>query len=164
PCVYSAETAGLLAAVIPTRRNRSFHFCGGVADQRRKQGWGAKPTMRRYDPPYRFRCWCVIEQNVATAVDLQVDKAWRQPDALRQFRHGQTARKLGARHNALDSVIGNDDGGIAVRDRAIEDAARGDRVRLAARFGAHRVRVTFCKCRGRSASVPRCAASLISKA
>src|SRR5262249_29585046 len=71
PLGVNPDTAGLWAAEPPTRRHRRFHFCRGVADQRRKQGGGANPTMRRYDPPYRFRCWCVIEQNVATAVDLQ---------------------------------------------------------------------------------------------
>ena len=69
-----------------------------------------------------------------------------------------------AEHHAPDPVINNNDRGIAMHDCAVKDAARGDRVRLAACLGTHRVRVTFCKCRGRSASVPRCAASLTNKA
>src|SRR5271165_5700968 len=83
------ENAGVTTAELISRRHGGVHFCRAVTDQGRKQGCGAEPAMRRYDPAYRHRCWCIIKQNIATAVDLKVDKAWRQPHARRQFIHEQ---------------------------------------------------------------------------
>src|SRR6516164_4535690 len=158
------ENGWVSAAKLVDRRHGGSRFCRAVADQGRKQGSGAEPAMRRDDASYGFRCGCIIEQNIAAAVDLKVDKAWRQPDSFRQFMDRQIGRKLGARHESLDAVTRDDNRGIAMRDGAVKDTARGDCARLAAGFGTHRVRVTFCKCRGRSASVPRCAASLTNEA
>jgi hypothetical protein len=160
----NAENAGISLSERINRCHSGVHFCRAVTDQGRKQGCGAEPAMRRHDPAYRLWRRLIIKQNIAATVDLKVDKAWRQPRTLRQFMHGQIVRKLGAPHNALDPVVNNNDRGIVMGDCAVKDAACGDGVRPGARFGTHRVRVTFCKCRGRSASVPRCAASLTNKA
>ena len=57
---------------------------------------------------------------------------------------------IAAMSSALDQ-----DGAIVAHDMPVENVAGGD----GADASAHRVRVTFCKCRGRSTSVPRSAAS-----
>src|SRR5262249_7372807 len=111
-----AKNAGVSEFI--NRRYGGGHFCRAVADQGRKQGCGAEPAMRRYDLAYRLGRGCIIKKTIATAVDLQVDKAWRQPYARRQFMHWQIAGKLGLPHNALDPVTSNDDRGIAMRDPA----------------------------------------------
>src|SRR5438046_5148683 len=90
----------------------------------------------------------VVEQNVTAAIDLNVDKAGRQPASVRQFVQWHTWSDFGARKDAADTCAVDDYSRVAMQSFAIEHAACRDRVRLPALCAAHRVRVTFCRCRG----------------
>ena len=96
----------------------------------------------------------VVEQHVAAAIDLKVDEAGREPGAVRQACDGEVGGQIARGINADDALAVDHHGGVAMQRVAVEHVVRRDRVT----FGrAHRVRVTFCRCRGWSASKPRSA-------
>src|SRR5215472_1684005 len=159
PFEMNTENTRLYAGERFDRGDRRDHFCRTVAYQSGKQSRGAKAAMRRRDLSYRLRRRCIVKQNIATAVDLNVDKSWRQPDALGQLLDRPIGRNIGALHHPFDSVTSEQHCRIGMRYRTVKHMTRGNRMPALA-SGAHRVRVTFCKCGGRSASVPRSAASL----
>src|SRR5438874_1786450 len=75
------------------------------------------------------------------AVDLHIDKARREPGAVRQFLHRQTARQVAPRHQRGDRAGLDDDDVVTMRGRAVEHRISGDRVNCGA---FHRVRVIAC--------------------
>ena len=130
---------------------RGTHLLHSVADQGRQQRRRAEAAMRgddRGDPLHGRR---VVEQDVAAAIDLDIDKAGRQPGTVRQPADRQRARQVTRQDQGADPAAFDDDGVVTVQDRAIEHRIGGDRVRSGA---FHRVRVTFCRWRGRSGSMP----------
>jgi hypothetical protein len=124
------------------RGKRRLHFARRIGDQRRQQRGGTELAMRGGDRARPFDCRLIVEQHVAAAIDLKIDKAWRQPDALRHGPKRYRCRKFGARHDADDARTFDHDGRIALRGHAVEHVICGNRVLLRS---AHRVRVTFCK-------------------
>ena len=70
------------------------------------------------------------------------------------------ARHLRPRHDAGDVSVLDHDSGMAMHDHAVKDVVGGNR--MPGRC-VHRVRVIFCKCRGRSTSVPRRSARRMSR-
>src|SRR6516165_5725367 len=80
-----AEHAWLSVRQRVDRRHSRAHLGRAVTNQRWQQGRGAEPAVRRYDRADGLGRWRVIEQNVAAAIDLNIDKARRQPEAFRQI-------------------------------------------------------------------------------
>src|SRR4051794_6269491 len=113
------------------------------------------------DGPDSFDCRNLVEENIAAAIDLQIDKTWREPRAIRQSAEGKPCRQIGPRHHRGDLRSFDDDGGISVQASAVKQAVRRDRM---PRRMSHRVRVTLFKWRGRSTSVPRNAATRMIRA
>ena len=112
--------------------------------------------MRGSDRGNTFRRRVVVEQDVAAAIDLDVDKAGREPGPLGELaprdRGGQVApRDQPGNGGALD-----DDRAAAMQRLTVEYGISDDR--MPSGF-LHRVRVTFCRWRGRSGSIPSRAAS-----
>ena len=127
------------------------HFIRAVADQRRQKRGRAEFSMRRSDRANGLRRRRVVEQHVAAAIDLDVDEARRQPArSPADPRMAWPQRPRNARQR-LDRVAVDHHCAVLAQRRAVEDAPGGDGVKLF----AHRVRVTFCRCGGRSTSAPR---------
>src|SRR5258708_38169037 len=101
--------------------------------------------MRPQDLLYGLGRRRIIEQNIAAAIDLNVDKAGRQPDSVRQFMHWHGWSDFGARKDVADTCAVDNYSRVAMQSFAIEHAACRDRMRLRlpALGAAHRVRVTF---------------------
>ena len=97
--------------------------------------------MCRYDRSDPFRCRRIVEQDVAAAIDLDIDKAGRQPGAVRQILHWHAAWQVAPRHHRGDRAGFNDDDVVTMRGRAVEHRISGDRVTCGA---FHRVRVIAC--------------------
>ena len=141
-------------------RDRSARLVRRIADEGGQKARRSKLAVRgrdRRDARLRRR---VIEQHVAAAIDLQVDEAGREPCPVgqRADRHGR--RHVRPRHDAGDMSVLDHDSGIAMHDHAVKDVVGGNR--MPGRC-VHRVRVIFCKCRGRSTSVPRRSARRMSR-
>ena len=107
--------------------------------------------MRRRDGANALRGRLVIEQHVSAPVHLQVDESGRKPCTLGQHMRGNASRQLRRRYEFEDARAVHYRGTLA-HERAVEDMVGCDRVQR--RF-VHRVRVIFCRCRGRSMRVPR---------
>ena len=150
-------------AWLPTDREvgrvqRKFHFFRAVGYERRQQACRAGFSMRRRDGANALHGRLIVEQNIAAAVDLQIDEAGGQPCALGQGANGNGPRQVRRRHEVRDASTVHDHGGALAHVGPVEHMVRGYCVQR--RF-AHLVSVTFCRCRGRSTSVPRRCATRI---
>ena len=143
------------------RRPGQSHLFRAVGDQRRQQAGRSEFSVRRRDRAKPVDRRLIVEQHVAAAVHLQVDEAGSQPCPRRQDANRMVVRQVGRRHQLGDAGAVDDHRATLAHGAAVEHMVRRDRVR---RGVAHRVRVTFCRCRGRSMSVPRCRASRIASA
>src|ERR1700677_4001994 len=149
------EHTGLNANERFHRGQPGQHFFSGVADQRRQKRGGSEPAVSRGDSSNGVGRWGVVEQNVAAAVDLDVDEARRKPRvAALQFTDWDSSWDLAAWNDCGDRVAIDQYRRVLMRNDAIENMTRRDGMNAC----AHRVRVTFCRCRGRSISAPRNAA------
>ena len=161
PFEMDAEHARLRSHGGLHRRERGAHLLRRVADQRRQQRRSCRTAdARRRCAAMPRRRRRVVEQHIAAAVDLHVDEARRQPSARRQLvdRASPPAARAAARSRdalALDQHR-------AGRDARPCRRTRSRRRRRAVCVG-HRVRVTFCRWRGRSTSMPSRSASCTSK-
>ena len=116
--------------------------------------------MRRRDLANTLQRRLIIEQHVSAAVHLQIDKSRGEPCTLRQDPHGDRPRHLPARHDLRDASAVHDHGRTLVHGGTVEDMIGHNGVQC---WLDHLVRVTFCKCRGRSTLVPRhCATRMAS--
>ena len=127
------------------------HLVGGVADQGRQQPGGAEAPMRRDDRGDPRGGRRVVEQHIAAAIDLGIDKARCEPASCRHVMHRHPGRNLRARHQADDIRARDQHRSIAMNACPVEHGVGGDRV-------PHRVRVTLRRWRGRSGSIPSRAA------
>ena len=93
----------------------------------------------------------VVEQHIAAAVHLKVDETRREPGPFRQILDGDFIGNIAASHNGGDARIPDENGAVLMHCRSIEHDVGGNSKRLA----RHRVRVTFLRWRGLSASNPR---------
>ena len=123
------------------RRAGGVHFLRGVADQGRQQNGRAKAAMRRDDRGDAFDARRVVEQDVAAAVYLHVNKTRREPRAIGKMPDREFRREFADRHNADDSAAIDKYGVIAVNRRPVEHEIGGDRVPFG---GFHRVGVIVC--------------------
>jgi hypothetical protein len=130
------------------------HFFPAVADERRQQRGGSELAVRRDDRANSISRRRIVEQYIAAAIDLDIDEAGREPGVFGQLADRHRPGDLRARNDGGDLAAVNQHGCVLAHDAAVENAPGGDGVHSP----AHRVRVTFCKCRGRSMSAPRCAA------
>jgi hypothetical protein len=110
------------------------------------------------DGRHRGRGWIVIQEDVAAAIHLNVDKARGEPRAFRQRPAWHPFWDFLLRQQARNAAPLNDDRVIVKASLAIEHDARHDS--MPTRF-RHRVLVTFRKCLGRSTSAPSRFASWI---
>ena len=158
----NAEDAGIDIDHFLHGGERRPHFFRCVGDQRRQQRRRAELAMRGGDGANAFDRRHVVEQDVAAAIDLHVDEAGREPCAIRQVAQSACATATSfAGRDRDDACALDDDRGVAVNDGAVEHIIRCDGV---LRRRAHRVRVTFCKWRGRLTSSPRRSAMRIASA
>ena len=104
--------------------------------------------MRRDDLANGLRRRRIVEQNVAAAIDLDVDEARCKPKVGGQISNRYAERKLRARSDFDDIRARDDRGRILMQADAIKQARRDDRVQMPLVHCAHRVRVTFCRWRG----------------
>ena len=160
PSRWMPSTLGSRSTSIATAAIAVARFVRRIADEGGQKARRSKLAVRgrdRRDARLRRR---VIEQHVAAAIDLQIDEAGREPCPVgqRADRHGR--RQVRPRHDAGDMSVLDHDSGIAVHDHAVKDVVGGNR--MPGRC-VHRVRVIFCKCRGRSTSVPRRSARRMSR-
>ena len=133
---------------------RRRHLFRGVADQRRQQRGRSEFAVRGGDRAHGFGGRRVVQQHVAAAIDLDVDEARREPGVVRQVANRNGAGDVVARDDGANPVAIDQHCRVVMHSDAVKNPARGD----GSDASAHRVRVTFCKCRGRSMSAPRCAA------
>ena len=84
--------------------------------------------MRRDDGGDAFHGWRVVEQDVAAAIDLDIDKAGGQPCAIRKPANRQSVGQVTRRTQGADPAAFDDDGMLAVQGCAIENGIGGDRV------------------------------------
>jgi hypothetical protein len=156
PFQVNADRAGDRADRLFRSVERGPHFLRAVGNQRRKQRRRSETAMRRgngADPLHRR---LVVEQHAAAAVDLQVDKARREPGAFGQIEAQNCVGQVAAIDQRDNVFILDNDRSAVTHGAAIENAVGHDRE---TRLRRHRVRVTFCRLRGRSMSMPRMAAS-----
>ena len=152
----NAEHAGLAAACSSsTARCGRDHLLVRVGDERRQQRGRAEFAMRVQDRRDRLRRRRVVEQNIAAAIHLNVDEARREPGARRQLDDARAARtsRRGVSATMSSSSIST------AQSRCADSPSKTTSAAIARRLVAHRVRVTFCRWRGRSTSTPRAAAS-----
>ena len=123
---------------------RGAHLLGRVGDQRRQQRGGAEFAVAGDDRGDALRRRLIVEQDVAAAVDLHVDEAWREPRAVRQRARRHPGRHFATRDERGDAGAVDHHGAIAMHHLAIEDGAGHHRVGAC----AHSVRVIFCRWRG----------------
>ena len=151
-----AEDGGIERHRLTHGRDRRRHLARLVGDEGRQQRRRAETPVSGRDRTDACGRRLVVEEHVAAAVDLHVDEARREPHAVRHRLAWHGRRQLVRRHQGGDPRAVQDHG-VALPDAgAVEDGVGGDRVR---RGGRHRVRVTFCRWRGRSTSMPRRSAS-----
>ena len=140
-------------------RDRGLHLLARVGDQRRQQRGRAELAVRGNDGARcRRRLGAIVEQHIAAAIDLHVDEA--RARAMRRPAKRCTGMPAGtspARHHVDDARTLRPGRPVAMQRAAVEHEIGGDGAWRA--VCAHRVRVTFWRCRGRSASVPRRSAS-----
>ena len=141
PFEMDPEDAGLHA-------NKTFHRIAGrrhlfraVADESGEERRRAEFSMRGGDRTNGVRRRLIVEQDVAAAIDLDVDKAGSEPRVRGQVHARGCARQFGTRNDGGDRVALDHHGAVFAQRYAVEDAAGGDGVN----FFAHRVRVTFCR-------------------
>jgi hypothetical protein len=93
-------------AVLPTRGGSRFdsapHLGAGIGNQGRKARGRAELTVRSSDGAHRLRMGLIVEENTATAVDLQVDEPGRQKHTGRQSRPRPLGRHLSPRAKPND--------------------------------------------------------------
>jgi hypothetical protein len=90
------------------------------ADQRRQQRGGAEPAMGRDHARYGGRRRRIVEEDIASAIDLQVDEARRQPRTGRRDMHRNCGRQLATRGNCGDAALVDDDRAVTVENVAVE--------------------------------------------
>ncbi len=117
--------------------------------------------MRRRDRADALQGRLIVEEYVTPAIHLQVDESRRQPSTLRQRMNGDPPRQVRRGDEVGDAHTVHDDGCVFAQGRAVEHTLRRHCVQPRA---VHLVRVTFCRWRGKSTSVPRARATLIAKA
>ena len=104
PFEMDAENAaGIVAAAASTAARGGAHLGGAVADQRRQQPGRAEAPVRRDDRGDALRRRLVVEQHVAAAIDLHVDKAGREPGPFRQV--ARAASPLGSSPRGTSAAI-----------------------------------------------------------
>ena len=92
----------------------------------------------------RICCWRVIEQGIAAAVDLEVDKAGGEPDSIRERSHRQSFC-LTSPDEPRDPISLDQDRRTPVKSRSVKNVVRRDCMPWRRR---HSVDVTFCRCLG----------------
>ena len=151
PFEVKSQHCGLGLHCGPHRGDRARSLFRTVRYQRGKKARGAKLAMRRRDRRNRAGARRIIEQDVAAAIDLDIDEAGSEPDPVRQCceRDGRESRPG---DDLLDQPALDHDRGVAMERRPVEDVVCRDGVSSGC---VHRVVVTFRRCRGRSTSLPR---------
>ena len=104
-------------------RRRSFP---AVGDQGQKKAGGAELAMRRRDRGDRLGARRIIEQDVAAAIDLEIDEAGREPEAVRQRIDERHSGDFRPWDDLRDPRAVDHDGGMPVARRAVEDVVRRD--------------------------------------
>src|SRR5262245_48358829 len=99
--------------------------------------------MCRRDRADAFGAWDIIEENVAAAVHLQVDKPGREPAPCWKSQNRCRRGKLSARYQGNDPLLFDNNCCVVMDGRAVEHNVGCDCVPSP----AHLVRVTFCKWR-----------------
>ena len=107
---------------------RRFHLVRRVADQRRQQGGRAEAAMGSNNLANSLRRRRVVEQNVAAAVDLDVNETGNEPDVFRQCpdrdRHGTSSRGTTAAMRSPSIITA----ALSCRIWPSKTESRGDRV------------------------------------
>src|SRR5262249_59680776 len=88
---------------------RRFGFLRCVADESRQQRGSAEATMCRRDRANAVGTCDIIEENVAAAVHLQVDKAWCEPALFWKSQNRRRRGELTARFQANNLLLSHTD-------------------------------------------------------
>src|SRR5262249_4872304 len=161
PLEMKAQNTWVAADGGVDRVQRAPHFLAAVADQRRQKARRSAPPMRHRDRADALHGRLIVEEYVAAAIHLQADESGRQPRTLRQRLNGNLPRQVRRGDEIGDARPVHDDGRALTQSGAVEQTLSRYGVQPRA---VHLVRVTFCKWRGTSTSVPRARATLIAKA
>jgi hypothetical protein len=121
------------------------HLFFGIGDERGEEGRRPKFSMGSNQRRNRLGRWCIIEQNVAATIDLDVYEAGRQPIACGERFNSQIAWEISLGQQPCDPRAFDQDGCVLIRCRPVEHRIGGDGIPGGC---VHRVRVIFCKCRG----------------
>src|SRR5262249_44284519 len=122
-----------------------------IRDESRQHRCRAEAPVRGKNGSNARRRWRIVEENIAPAIDLQIDESWGEPGAFRQIFERDFAGNIGAPDNRGNLAVFDQDRTVLAHGGSVEHGVSGNGKRLA----RHRVRVTFCRWRGLSASTPR---------
>ena len=103
----------------PDRCDRLLLAGAGVADQGRHHAGSAGSAVRREHGRQGCLAGCVIEQEVAAAIDLQVNQA-RGESACCQYHRGDGVGALRPRQQALNRLLADEHAVVAQKLRPVE--------------------------------------------
>jgi len=112
-------------------RDGGSHFLRRIGDQGWQEAGGAEFAVSGRNNGDSFRCWRIVKEYVAAAIDLEVDEARHEPDTVWQDTHPQASRNFAARHDAAYARAVNNNTGILMAFYAIEHLVGHDGVQSA---------------------------------
>ena len=125
PFQVQAENA-IPAADRASRRDGGPHLLASIGDQGWEARRRAKATVRPGNGAHAVGRRLIVEENAATAIDLQIDEAWSQEGAGRKARLRPIGRNLAPGPKPDDAAVPDQHRGFGMPAVTVKNAVRQD--------------------------------------